>query len=245
MRALRSVRAALLGLSAFGTVPAAAGPPFLTDDPQPTDINHWEIYAPQFEADGKGADVGGSFGAEINYGPVKDVQLTFDLPAAFAHDRARGHWGAGDVATSIKYRFYDNERAGLQIAVFPGVTLPTASNGLGSGRVTALLPIWAQKDMGAWSVFGGGGYAINPGSGNRDYWSGGMAVTRQLGKRLLVGAEADRQGPNTVGGRASTSLGVGAIINLKSPLRLLFSGGPTWAGNRAGYHFYGALGLNF
>ena len=34
----------------------------------------------------KGADFGGSFGAEINYGPVEDVRLTFDLPATFAHD---------------------------------------------------------------------------------------------------------------------------------------------------------------
>ena len=245
MRALRFLPVALAGLFALAAVPASAGPPFLTDDPEPTDTGHWEIYAPQFETDGKGADFGGSFGAEINYGPVQDVQLTFDIPAVFAHDRAGWHWGAGDLATSIKYRFYNNQRAGLQIAVFPGVTLPTASNGLGAGRVTAFLPIWGQKDMGPWSVFGGGGYAINPGSGNRDYWSGGMAVTRQLGKGLLVGAEADQQGPNTVGGRASTSLGAGAIIDLKSPLRLLFSGGPTWAGHRAGYHVYGALGLNF
>ena len=124
--------------------------------------------------------------------------------------------------------------------------MPTATNGLGAGRVTALLPVWAQKDMGKWSVFGGGGYAINPGPGNRDYWTGGAALTHQFDKRLLVGIEADRHGSDTVGGRASTSLGIGAIYDLPGPLRLLASGGPTLGdGGEHGFHSFVALGLDF
>ena len=76
----------------------------------------------------------------------------------------------------------NDERAGLQVAVFPGITLPTASHGLGAGRVTALLPVWLQSDKGPWSFFGGGGYAINPGPGNRNYWTGGLAATRHFGE---------------------------------------------------------------
>ena len=120
------------------------------------------------------------------------MQLTVGLPAAYTHDGSGWQWSAGDLELSAKYRFYHD--AGLQIASFPGITLPTASSGMGADHVTALLPIWAQKDFGAWSVFGGGGYAINPGAGNRDYWTGGVALTRQFGERLLVGLEADRQG---------------------------------------------------
>ncbi|MEO7551855.1 MAG: transporter [Croceibacterium sp.] len=227
-------------------VAASAGPPFLTDDPEPTDTGHWEIYAPFFAAEGSGQDFGGALGAEINYGPVEDVQLTLGLSAAYAHDGAGWRWGTGDVEASVKYRFYHDEAAGLQIALFPGISLPTASNGLGAGRVTALLPVWAQQDLGAWSVFGGGGYALNPGAGNRDYWTGGIALTRTFGKRLLVGFEADRQGPDTVGGRASTSLGMGAIYDLPGPLRLLASGGPTLDdGGGRGFHAFAALGIDF
>jgi hypothetical protein len=229
-------------------VPSAAccGPPFLTDDPAPTDFEHWEIYAPLFEAEGSGANFEGNFGAEINYGAAPGVQLTVGLPTAFAHDASGWRWGTGDLKASVKYRFYDDEGAGVQIAAFPGVTLPTARHGLGAGRVTAFLPVWAQKDMGSWSVFGGGGYAVNPGSGNRDYWTGGVAVTRQLGERFLIGAEADRQGPDTVGGRSSTSLGLGGIVDLKGPLRLLASGGPTFGdGGGSGFHAFAALGLDF
>jgi hypothetical protein len=230
-------------------VPAVgwAGPPFLTDDPEPTQAGHWEIYAPEAEVAGKGAAFDGSFGAELNYGAAPNVQLTLGLPAAFAHDTSGFHAGRGDLRFSAKYRFYHDEGAGVSVAAFPGVALPTASHGLGSPHLTALVPIWAQKDIGPWSVFGGGGYAINPGSGNRDYWTGGFAVTRTVSKRLLIGVEADRQGADTVDGNASTSLGVGAILQLKAPFRLLASGGPTFVDGEGspGFHAFVALGLDF
>ena len=237
----------MAGLLLLVPVAAHAGPPFLTDDPEPTDTGHWELYAPRLQVGGSGRDFAGELGAELNYGPVKDVQLTLGLPAtAFAHDAHGWHWGAGDLAASVKYRFYHDEKAGLQVAVFPGVTLPTASNGLGAGRVTALMPVWAQKDLGSWSVFGGGGYAINPGPGNRDYWTGGAALTRKFGKRLLIGVEADRQGADTVGGGASTSLGIGAIYDLPGPFRLLASAGPALSdAGENGFHSFVALGLDF
>lgn len=226
---------------------ALAGPPFLTDDPEPTETGHWEIYAPEFDAAGKGPAFDGSFGAELNYGAAPDLQLTLGLPAAYAHDASGFHTGRGDLRLSAKYRFYHDEGAGLSIAAFPGITLPTADRGLGARRVTALLPVWVQKDIGPWSVFGGGGYAINPGAGNRDFWTGGVAVTHTFSKRLLVGVEVDRQGADSIGGNASTSLGVGAILQLKSPFRLLASAGPTYVDSEhsPGFHAFAALGLDF
>lgn len=203
----------------------AAGPPFLTDDPEPTDTGHWEIYAPVFEDAGLGSVYGGSVGAELNYGAAPGVQLTLGLPVSFAKDGGRLRWGRGDLRASVKYRFYHSDRTGISLAVFPGVTLPTACCGLGAGRATALLPVWGQKTMGHWAVFGGGGYALNPGPGNRNYWTGGLAVTHDIARGSLIGVEADRNGPDTIGGRAQTSLGLGAIIAIKGPFRLLASGG--------------------
>jgi hypothetical protein len=226
---------------------ARAGPPFLTDDPEPTETGHWEIYAPLIEADGKGSDFSGAAGVELNYGAAPDLQITLGLPIDYAHDAAGWHSGTGDFEVSAKYRFYRDEQAGLSIAVFPGITLPTASNGLGAGQVTGFLPVWIQKDSGPWSLFGGGGYAINPGAGNSDFWTGGVALTRRLGERLVLGIEADRQGADTIGGSGSTSLGIGAIYQLKAPFRLLASGGPTFddAGGAAGFHAFIALGMDF
>lgn len=229
-------------------LPAAAfaGPPFLTDDPEPTELGHWEIYAPLIEAEGTGSDYGGTVGAEFNYGLMKDVQLTVGLAGAYAHSGGRTKWGAGDLEASVKYRFYHNKARGLQFAAFPAITLPTGSSALSARRVTALLPVWAQKDVGPWSVFGGGGYAINPGPGNSDFWTGGVAITRQLDDRLTVGLEADRDGPSERGSGGTTSLGVGAIYDLPGPLRLLASGGPAFrGGNTTSFHAFLALGIDY
>jgi hypothetical protein len=240
------VLAAALAAGALAS-PVGAGPPFLTDDPEPTDLRHWEIYAPLFEISGQGSDYGGSFGAEFNYGAAPDVQVTVGVPLAYAHDSAGKHSGLGDLEMSVKYRFFHDEAAGISIAAFPGISLPTATHGLGSDHVTALLPIWGQKDFGPWSVFGGGGYAINPGQGNRNYWSGGVALTREVSDDLLIGIEADRQGADAADGHASTSLGVGAIVQLPKPFRLLASAGPTFvdADGAAEFHGFMALGLDF
>lgn len=246
MRPRNAFAAGLAPLALLLSPPAWAGPPFLTDDPEPTETGHWEIYGPLIQVEGKGGDFEGSAGTEINYGAAPGVQITLGLPAAYVHDAAGTRWGAGDIAVSVKYRFYHDEAAGLSIAAFPGLTLPTAGKGLGNGKVTGFLPVWIQKDAGAWSVFGGGGYAINPGEGNRNHWAGGIAVSRHIARRLLIGIEADRQGADTVDGAGSTSLGIGAIYQLGT-IRVLASGGPTFAdgGGSAGFHAFLALGLDF
>lgn len=240
-------RIALCTALACATEMSVAGPPFLTDDPEPTATGHWEIYAPLLEAEGRGSDFEGSTGVELNYGAAANLQLTLDLPIAYSHHHTAWHWGAGDIDLSAKYRFFDDEGAGLQVAVFPGISVPSGSNGMGAGRVTALLPLWLQKDSGPWTMFGGGGYAINPGVGKRDYWSGGVAVARHFGERLFVGMEADRRGADAQDSDASTSLGLGAIYQLNPPLRLLASGGPTFAdhGGAPSFHTFVALGLDF
>lgn len=238
--------AAALGLMGVAAS-AEAGPPFLTDDPEPTPTGHWEVYAPALDGAGAGRSFEGALGAEFNYGAAPDVQVTVGLPVAVQHDAGGFRTGAGDLEASVKYRIFHDEAAGLSVAVFPGVTLPTARHGLGAGRLTALLPVWAQKDAGPWSVFGGGGYAINPGPGARDFWVGGLAVSRQVSERLVLGLEVDRQGAEAEGGDATTSLGLGAIFDLKPPFRLLASAGPTFHdhGGATEAHAYLALGVDF
>ena len=68
-----------------------------------------------------------------------------------------------------------------------------------------------------------------------------------MSSKLLIGIEADRQGADLIGGSASTSLGLGAIYQLKAPFRLLASGGPTFddTGGAAGFHAFVALGIDF
>ena len=56
-----------------------------------------------------------------------------------------------------------------------------------------LLPVWAEKDVGPWQVFGGGGYQINTGANQRNFWQGGVAVNRTMTNRLQLGVELFEQ----------------------------------------------------
>jgi hypothetical protein len=227
------------------TAPAFAGPPYITDDPIPTDTGHWEIYA---FANGEGhpSTFDSNAGFDLNYGPAKDIQLTATLPVSISHDPgARWRSGTGDVEVAVKYRFFNDEKTGLSAAVFPRVFLPTSTLEHGE-RIRLLLPIWAEKDFaGGTSIFGGGGYELNPGAGNRNFWQAGLAVTHDLDKSLSLGGEVAWQQRDSGDSSAETNAGFGAIIKFSLHHALLLSAGPTWTDHKTGYHFYGSLGLFF
>ena len=231
--AWRSGVAAALSLAG---VPAAAGPPFLTDDPQPTDTRHWEIYT--FAS---GTGTAGRFdattGLDLNYGALPGVQLTATLPVDLGAPVA-----FGDAEAGIKYRFVRREKAGFAMAIFPRAILPTAPSPT-PRRIAFLLPVWAQQDLGPWSIFGGGGLTLAPGAGNRNYWQAALAVTRALDDRLLLGAEVFHRGSDAIDGRPYTALNFGAIRKLGGPFALLLSGGPgIGPGRDAGrFNVYAAL----
>lgn len=221
--------------------PAWAGPPYFTDDPEPTDYKHWEIYL--FTGGiGRNGQVEGSAGVDLNYGAAKDLQLTAVLPADYGGD---GGLCTGDVELAAKYKFVHQKDGSAvpDIAFFPRAFLPTSRE---SRRTQLLLPVWAEKDLGPWSIFGGGGYQLNPGPGNRDYWLEGVSVTRAVTKRLTLGAEIYHQGPDAFDARPFTGINVGASYKLKAPFSLLFSFGPGLQNARSEgrYAFYTALKLD-
>jgi len=231
-----------LGISSSA---AFAGPPYQTDDPEPTELHHWEIYS--FVAvDGHRRDLDGEAGLDLNYGAAKGLQLTATLPVAFSRDADVG-WrsGRGDVELGAKYRVLDDEKNGWQAAIFPRLILPTSSSDLGGRKVRVLVPVWVQKDFDKTSIFGGGGYEINPGTGNRNFWTAGVAMTHDVSATLQLGAEVSWQSSDEVGGKGTTGIDVGLIRKLGGPFSLLIAAGPSFSGDQVHYHGYGALGLNF
>ena len=243
---MKKVARIALPFALLCAAPAFAGPPYDTDDPEPTDNGHWEIYS-FLAAQGFRGTTEGAAGLDLNFGAAPGIQLTATLPIEFARDHGFAA-GAGAAVLGVKYRFLHNEATGWSVAAFPRVILPTGSNGFGARRAAYQLPVWGQKDFGhGWSLFGGGGYTINRGAGNRSYWKEGVALTRDVTRRLTLGGEVTHQGRDAVGSAPTTSLGFGGTYRLKAPFALLFAAGPTLVhgGERARFHAYAALSLNY
>lgn len=209
----------------LAATPAHAGPPFVTDDPVPTDHGHWEVYnfVAGVRADGA---TGGQAGLDINYGGAEDLQLTAVVPLGF--DTGEGRAGLSNIELAAKYRFLHQDKAGLapDLAVFPRVITPTGGERLGTGHVQFLLPFWAEKDFGPWAVFGGGGYTFNPGREQRDFWLSGVGVTRALTRRLSLGAEVYHHTRDTRDGADFTGVNLGALYKLSDHWSLIGAGGP-------------------
>lgn len=215
--------AALLGSGA-----AWAGPPYVTDDPEPTDLGKWEIYG-----FGTGTRLThateGATGFDINYGAARDLQLTTVIEVDHQRGGTDGnHSGFGNMEVGAKYRvLHQKEGSWLpDVSFFPKLDLPTAGKRFGSGKLGAQLPLWAQKDIGAWSLFGGGGYVINPGADQRDFWQTGLAFTRMMTTSLSLGGEVYHRTADADDGHSSTGLGMGASWQVAPHWSLIGSGGP-------------------
>ena len=208
------------------TASAIAGPPFITDDPQPTDYGHFEIYA--FAQGSEARDgVGSAYGIDFNYGALPNLQLTAVLPIETYFPVAGANaTGLGNIELAAKFKFLHQEDTGWDVAVFPRLFLPSASANIGDKHFSLLLPVWIGRDWDDWSTFGGGGCAINRSGGSQDYCLAGWALTRQVLPNLRIGAEIVHQGADSKGGRPSTGAGAGLIYDMNEHVHVLAYAGP-------------------
>jgi len=208
---------------------AAGGPPYNTDDPEPVDFHHWEVYFASIYSHTPGLVSGTLPHFEVNYGAAPNLQLHIIGPLAY-NDPVGGTtaYGYGDTELGLKYRFVQEGKRTPMIGVFPLVEAPTGSSsrGLGSGQTRVFLPVWLQKSFGnGWQTYGGGGYWINPGAGNRNYWFGGYQLQNQVTKQLSIGGEVFHLTAATIGGEQETGFNVGAVYDMDEGHHLMFSVG--------------------
>jgi hypothetical protein len=230
-----------LALAAFLLAqPCLAGPPYLTDDPVPVDYGHWEINIFSTASFVDGTAAGAMSGVDANYGAAPNLQLHFQPLANFSQTPGVGnYYGLGDIEFGVKYRFIEAKDSDWwpQIGIYPLLDLPTgdADRGLGTGRAHAFLPIWIEKDFDKWTTYGGGGYWINPGPGNRSYWFAGWVLQRQVTDVLAIGGEiyhgtqSATGGPGApgfpIGSQDSTGFNLGATYDFNATYHLLVSAG--------------------
>jgi hypothetical protein len=222
---------------------ARAGPPFRTDDPEPVEYRHSEIYLAWQGTSGhvaRDTDGGSLPLLEFNYGIFPDVQLHVVAPFAYSSAPRGGTLrGYGDTEVGVKFRIVHEAKSLPQVGIFPLIELPTgdAARGLGSGQTQVFLPVWVQKSWGDWTSYGGVGWWRNPGAGQRNWTYSGWLAQRKITTRLTVGSELFHTSPSEVSASATSGYNVGVILDVTEAHHVLLSAGSNLSGARE-THFY-------
>ncbi len=238
---------ALLGL--LCSVPSFAGPPYLTDDPDPVPYRHWEFYTFLTQDRTRSTNTVNGPAFELNNGVAPNTQIHLIVPVTYFSDDGMIATGLGDIELGVKYRLLAETRARPEVGMFPLLELPTGdqSKGLGNGRTWTKIPLWLEKNWGPWQSYGGGGYAYNPAPGQRNYFFGGLLVQRTLSPKLSLGGELFFQGAQVknaqptsgdefapmmeiAGARSSQIWNLGGIYNFTTDFSLLFTAGHSFHG---------------
>jgi hypothetical protein len=221
-------RVSLAVMLSAQSLAAWPGPPFRTDDPEAVEYKHAEFYVfyqQTLAADGR-TGVVPAF--EFNYGVYENVQLHLIAPVAFSKPSGQGTTrGYGDTELGVKWQFNEETDTVPMVGVFPLVEIPTGNSdrGLGNGHTQVFIPLWLQKHWGDFQTYGGGGYWINNGPDNRNYWFFGWQAQYQFSDHVTLGAEIFHTTGQVVGQGASTGFNVGGYYNFDEHNHLLFSGG--------------------
>ncbi len=209
-------------------LPTEAGPPFITDDPEPVEYQHHEVIIASQEAQTHFGRNGFLTSLEYNYGVAPDLHLHIIAPYSF-NIPTDGiiESGLGDVELGVKYRFIHETENRPMVGVLPLIETSTGDSkkGLGNGATQLFLPIWAQKRWGAWQTYGGGGYWINTAPNAINHWFFGWQLQKDISNRLTLGGEIFHATELTPGAGSSFGYNLGGIYNIDEQNYALFSAG--------------------
>jgi hypothetical protein len=233
----------------FWTLPTIlqAGPPFLTDDPEPVGYQQGELNLFSTETHTRGGHTVLAPAMEYNYGGWINTQLHVGLSVVHnIPDHEPSVFGFGDIELGVKYRFIQESDISPQIAFYPLINLPTGdtSKGLGNGTIAYTLPLWIQKSWDEWTTYGGVGYAINPAPGQNNYLFAGWLLQRNMDVHWTLGLELYTRGKTTPDSDPITFLNVGGTYKFTSDCNVLFSIGHSISGEDTTVAYLG-LGFEF
>jgi hypothetical protein len=236
------LEAALAGAACLLAINSArAGPPFVTDDPEPPPPGGWEINVPFIVERTPGKTEMDAPLFDLNYG-LPNIQLKLEIPVRIVHEDNDGTAaGAGDLLLGVKWRFFNNEKSQVQLGIYPQLLLPTGDHarGLGDGGSAFVFPLLAQKNWEKWTLYGNVGFWWQTGTETRDYVYAGAVLERDINERLTLGVELFGNSPKDRGGRSELAFNVGGSWKLNKHLNLLFAGGRDIVGDTTAMGYLG------
>jgi hypothetical protein len=218
-----------------------AGPPFVTDDPEPPPPGGWEINVPFIIERSSGKTEMDAPLFDLNYG-VPSVQLKLEFPISIVHEDGSGtSAGAGDLLLGVKWRFYNNEKSHVQLGIYPQVLVPTGdpARDLGEGRTAFVFPLLAQQNWDKWTLYGNVGFWWQTATEEQNYIYAGAVLEREFNERLTLGVELFGNSPKERGSRSDVAFHVGGTWKLTEHLNLLFAGGRDIVGDTRAMGYIG------
>ncbi len=188
--------------------PASAGQPYETDDPEPVACHHVEVDL-QYSRQGPNPTTAPS--VEIDYGPTQNIEVSV------AAQRGETELGAA-------IRFLPETKSTPQIGFLPDIVLKS------DGTSETFLPIWIQKTMGKWTLYGGSGVS-------QTYVSSGITAQFTPSAHSSFGAEVFTDNPRTSGEKSQPRFNLGYTGQLDKAHAIMLSAGRNF-GPDARYTFY-------
>jgi len=206
-----------------------AGPPFITDDPEPVDAQHWEVNYALSKTWRQDSSSVGIPSVDINYGFSPDIQLHAQPRYSYESVGKEKNFGIDNTEIGVKYRFINQhyENSNWMASIYPIIQLPTGSSHLGDsrGKLQTLLPLWIQRSTEDWTIYGGFGYRINQYTDSKNSWFSGATVLYHLSDRLQLGGEVFHETASSIGEPGQTGFNLGGIYNITDDYHILFSSG--------------------
>jgi hypothetical protein len=225
---------------------AQGGPPLLTDDPGTPGRNNWEINL-GYTIDRQPADHYYETPIlDMNYGWGDRVQLKYEMPYVY-NSTGNGPLlsGPGDSKFGVKFRFFQDEKLGLNISTYPQIEVNNTANSVRRDLVYQgplfLLPLEITKKVGPVDVDLEVGRWFTQ---QKPYWISGLALGHQATRRLEVLGEIHSD--STPQGLRDNTFDFGGRYRLNHNALLIFMAGRSFSPPSSGQsQLIGYFGIQF
>jgi hypothetical protein len=223
---------------------AQGGPPMLTDDPDTPGAGVWEINTAYTEQRTNEEHLRSFPHVDFNYGLGEHIQLKFETGWVFADTPDGVKSGLDDSLLGVKWRFLDQERAGLNMSVYPQLQVEnntnSASRGIAEPGPNLFLPVEVSGEFGKLKLVGEVGYQYFRAQENE--WVVGVLGFLQASDNLELMAEV-RSFSQKFLNQGDVVVNVGLRQRLSSKFRLLASVGTGLTNTPGATSFIAYLGI--
>jgi hypothetical protein len=217
-----------------------AGPPFLTDDPEPVDFKHWEFYISTINVLEPDNFSGTLPHFETNYGIFPNTQVHLLLPLNYTFQtHQKLSFGYAYTEFGIKYRFIKETENFPQIGTFPIIEIPTIQNNqFSNNKFQLYIPVWIQKSWDKITTYGGCGYWFNPGTNNKNWIFAGWLLQYDFSKKITLGGELFYHSAASNDDSPLLGFNVGGFLNITNKSHFIISAGHNFFSSGNIFMFY-------